>query len=157
MSRVVLPSIARFTLTMSLTGMPSVMADDQIESGVHAFENGVGGERPAERKRRRPSRRSASRPRPRCRRWELFAGVLEDLAALAGRDAGDDLRAVIQRELGVPRAEAAGDALDEDSGVGFDEDAIGLGKDGLVGSLDSQDPTETTDDNEVHHPLVLEA
>ena len=26
------------------------------------------------------------------------------------------------RELRVPRAEAAGDALDEDFGVGFDED-----------------------------------
>jgi hypothetical protein len=49
---------------------------------------------------------------------DLLAAVLEELAALAGRDAGDDLRAVIDGELGMPRAEAAGDAL---NGVGFRE------------------------------------
>jgi hypothetical protein len=31
----------------------------------------------------------------------LVRAVLEELAALAGRDAGDDLRAVVERELGV--------------------------------------------------------
>ena len=44
------------------------------------------------------------------------------LAALAGGDAGDDLRAVGEAELGVPRAEAAGDALDQDPGLGSDQD-----------------------------------
>jgi hypothetical protein len=48
--------------------------------------------------------------------------VLKKLAAFAGRDAGDDLRAVINRELRVFRAEAASDALDENFGIGFDED-----------------------------------
>ena len=55
----------------------------------------------------------------------FLAAVLEELAALAGRDAGDDLRAVINGELRVPRAEAAGDALDENLGVGFDENGHG--------------------------------
>ena len=56
-----------------------------------------------------------------------LCAVLEELAALAGRDAGDDLGAVVERELGVARAEAAGDALDEDAGVGSNEDGHGSG------------------------------
>ena len=36
--------MARFTCTMSLTGMPSVMHDHEVEAGVHRFEDGVGGE-----------------------------------------------------------------------------------------------------------------
>jgi hypothetical protein len=51
--------------------------------------------------------------------------VLEELAALAGRDAGDDLRAVIERELGVASAEVTGDALDEDLRGGSDENGHG--------------------------------
>ena len=51
--------------------------------------------------------------------------VLEKLSAFTGRDTGDDLCAVIHRELRVLRAEAAGDALDEDLGVGFDETGHG--------------------------------
>ena len=42
--------------------------------------------------------------------------LFEELPAFAGRDARDDLRAVLQAELGVPRAEAAGNALNEDLG-----------------------------------------
>jgi hypothetical protein len=48
--------------------------------------------------------------------------VLEELAALAGSDSGDDLRAIIQGELGVFGAEAAGDALNDDFSVLFYED-----------------------------------
>ena len=51
-----------------------------------------------------------------------MAGVLEDLAALAGSDPGHDACAVIKGELSVPRAKAARDALDENLGVGFNED-----------------------------------
>jgi len=47
----------------------------------------------------------------------LLAAVFKELAAFAGRDAGDDVRAVINRELRVLRAKAAGDALDENLGV----------------------------------------
>ena len=94
---------------------------DQLQPRVRAFKNRIGGER------RRHEHRAGGRA-------GLFHGVghgvkdrhvpavgLEELAALAGGDAGDDLRAVIERELGVPRAEAAGDALDENLGVGFDK------------------------------------
>jgi len=44
------------------------------------------------------------------------------LSAFAGRDTGDDSRAVIDRELGMPGAEAAGDALNENLSIGFNED-----------------------------------
>jgi hypothetical protein len=46
--------------------------------------------------------------------------VFEELAAFAGRYAGDDGCAVINGELGVFGAKAAGDALDENFRVGFD-------------------------------------
>ena len=85
-------------------------ADDQVQPGIHALKNGVGG-----KGRRDKDSRS--------RRAGLLHGlgdgvedgdlVLEELAAFAGRDPGYDLRAVGQAELGVPRAKAAGDALDE--------------------------------------------
>ena len=48
--------------------------------------------------------------------------MFEEEPALAGGDTGDDLRAVVEREAGVARAEIARDALDEDAGVFFDED-----------------------------------
>ena len=51
----------------------------------------------------------------------FFAAVLKKLSAFAGRDPGDDLRAVIHRELRVFGAKTAGDALDKDFGVGCDE------------------------------------
>ena len=41
----------------------------------------------------------------------------EELASLAGSDPGDDLAAVIEGELCVLGAEAAGDALDQDAGL----------------------------------------
>ena len=50
---------------------------------------------------------------------DLFAAVFKDLAAFAGGDAGDDLGAVVKGKLRVLRAEAAGDALDQDFGVGL--------------------------------------
>jgi len=50
----------------------------------------------------------------------LDAVMLEDLAAFAGRDAGDDGGAVFDGEFGVAGTEFAGDALHEDFGVGFD-------------------------------------
>src|SRR5208283_1892221 len=56
---------------------------------------------------------------------DFFAGVLKELAAFTGGDAGDNLRAVINRELRVFRAKAAGDALNEDFGVGFNENGHG--------------------------------
>ena len=51
--------------------------------------------------------------------------MLKELAALARGDPGHDLCAVINGELRMFRAKAAGDALDENLGVGFDEDGHG--------------------------------
>ena len=48
--------------------------------------------------------------------------MLEDLAALAGSDPGHDAGAVINGKLRVPGAKTAGDALDENLGIGFNED-----------------------------------
>ncbi len=46
--------------------------------------------------------------------------MFEKLSAFARGHAGDDLSAVREAELGMPRAKAASDALDEDFCVGFD-------------------------------------
>ena len=94
--------------------------DDEVEPGIDRFEDGVG--RKGRRHEDGADRGAASgaRLRPRYRRPALV--LREDLAAFAGGDAGDDLRAVVERKLGVGRAEAAGDALHEDAGLGSDED-----------------------------------
>src|SRR5206468_1142248 len=55
----------------------------------------------------------------------LVRAVLEELTTFAGRDAGDDLRAVVKRELGVTSAEVASDALDDNLRGGSDEDGHG--------------------------------
>ncbi len=112
---------ARFTRIMSRTGMPSVMATTSSSpasapSRMASAANGGG-------------TNTALAVAPVCftasatvsKIGHFFAAVLEKLAAFAGRDAGDDLRAVINRELRVFRAKAAGDALDENLGVGFNE------------------------------------
>ena len=74
-------------------------ADDQFEPGVRAFENGIGGE----------GRRNENGGDGRAGLFHgvghgvenrnFFAAVLEKLAAFAGRDAGDDLRAVIDARV----------------------------------------------------------
>ena len=46
--------------------------------------------------------------------------MLEELAAFAGRDAGDDLRSVVEGQFGVARTEFTGDALDEKLGLRSD-------------------------------------
>ena len=92
-SRVFLPSIARFTFTMSLTGMPSVMQTTRSSpaSTPSRIASAANGGRHENRRRRRAG---------------LFRGLgygvedrhlaLKKLAAFAGRDAGDNLRAVVQ-------------------------------------------------------------
>ena len=52
----------------------------------------------------------------------LVPVMFEDLAAFARCHSGDELRAVIERELRVARTEVAGDALDEDACLWGDED-----------------------------------
>src|ERR1019366_9443356 len=97
-------------------------ADDQVQAGVNAFENRVGCESGGDKNggRRRPG---------------LLHGlghsvedrdlVFKQLPTLARRDAGNDLGAIGEAELRVPRAEAAGDALNQDASLWGDEDGHG--------------------------------
>jgi hypothetical protein len=54
--------------------------------------------------------------------------VFEDLAALAGGDAGDDLRAVVDGQLRVAGTEGARDALDQEPGLRSDENGHAMEK-----------------------------
>src|SRR5213593_454185 len=94
-------------------------ADDEIEPGIDGFKNRVTGERRGN-ENRRSSRAGFLRGCGHGVEDRHF--IFKKLAAFAGRDAGDDLRAVFQTQLGVPRAEAAGDALDQDLRLRSDED-----------------------------------
>ena len=113
-------SSARLTLTMSSTGMPSVMVTISGTSASIASRIEVRGERRRDVDHATRSRRSSRPPRatvsntgrPRC------VG-----AALARRHAADHLRAVGERLLRVERAGLAGHALGDDLGVAVDEDA----------------------------------
>jgi hypothetical protein len=49
----------------------------------------------------------------------------KDLSAFAGRDTGNDPGAVVDGKLRVPCAEAAGDALNENLGIGLNENGHG--------------------------------
>jgi hypothetical protein len=49
--------------------------------------------------------------------------MLEGLASLAGRDAGDELGAVVERESRMAGAEVARDALDEEAGLWSNENS----------------------------------
>ncbi len=114
MRRVFLPAIAAFTFTISLTGMPSVIATTRsssasTDSKMASAANG-GGTKITETVA--PVCFAASETVS-----KIGTFVFKKLAALSGSDTGDDLRAVFEAELGVPRAEAAGDALDEDAGL----------------------------------------
>ena len=101
--------------------------DDEVEPGIHAFQDGVGGERRRDENRADGRAGFARGFGDGVEDRHLMRAVFKDLAALSRRDAGDELRAVVERELRVARAEVAGDALDEDAGGGCDEDGH-LGK-----------------------------
>ena len=93
-------------------------ADDELELGVDRLQDRVGGE--GRRHVDRGGGGAGLRPR-------LGDGVEDGqadvgLAALAGGDAADHLRAVGDRLLGVEGALAAGQALADDLGVLVDED-----------------------------------
>ena len=94
-------------------------ADDQVQPGVGRFQNGVGGEGRRDENGGDRCAGLAGGVADGVKDGNFFAGVLEDLAAFAGGDAGDDPGAVIEGKLGVPGAKTAGDALDEDFGVGL--------------------------------------
>jgi hypothetical protein len=99
--------------------------DAEVQAGIDALEDGIAGERGRDEHGAGGGAGLFRGLGHSVEDGHLLSAVLEALAALAGRDAGDDLRAVIDGELRVPRAEAAGDALDEDLGVGLNEDGHG--------------------------------
>ena len=93
--------------------------DDDFAAGVDRFEDRVGGERGGDEDHRGVGA-------------FLFDGFVHrvehghaerGLAALARRDAGDELRAVLEAILGMKLARLAGDALANDAGVFIDQDA----------------------------------
>ena len=100
-------------------------ADDEVQSGIHAFKDRVG-------------RKGRGHEDGRGGGAGLLHGlgngiedrdfVFKQLSALARGDTGDDLRAIGEAELGVPRAKAAGDALDQDAGLWSDQDRHGSGE-----------------------------
>ncbi len=102
---------------------PFSNADHDLKPGIHPFQNGVSGE--SGRNEDRGSR-GAGLFYCLCDRVEDRHPVFKELAAFTGRDAGDDLGAVIKAELRVTRAEAAGDSLNDQFGIGFDENGHGL-------------------------------
>ena len=75
--------------------------DDEFESGVRAFENRIGGERRRNKNGAGGRAGLFHRIGDGVENGNFLAAVLKELAAFAGRDAGDDLRAVINRELRV--------------------------------------------------------
>ena len=97
----------------------------ECQPGIRAFQDGVGGK--GWRHKDGGSRRAGlfHRFSHGVEDGDFDAAMLKALTALAGGDAGDDLGAVIQRELRVPGAKAAGDALDQDFRVGLDKDGHG--------------------------------
>src|SRR5579883_1554450 len=116
-SRVRPPRSARLTVTMSSTGMPSVM---HTTSGTpaSAASNGIGGKR----------RRHIDDAGIALGRGARFGNRVEDRqvemarAAFARRHAADHLGAVGDRLLGMKRALGAGEALADNPGGGVDED-----------------------------------
>ena len=94
-------------------------ADDEINAGVHGLHDAVGG----------PARGDEDAGRIRPRRVLGRADRIEDgdalhrHPALAGRDAADDLGAVLDHLRRVELALAARDALDDNLGVLVYEDA----------------------------------
>src|SRR5690348_6958428 len=113
-----------FDLHHVVDGDPLGDANDEVQAGVDAFENSVGGEGGRDKD---SGGRSAG----------LFAGlrdgvedgnfIVEVLAAFSRRDAGDDQGAVGEAELGVAGTEAAGDSLDQNASGWSDEDGHGRG------------------------------
>ena len=94
-------------------------AHDQAHAGVRGFDDRVGGER-----RRNVDHRGVG-----ARLHHRLGDAVEDrhavhlLPALAGRDAGHDLRAVAHHLLGVERTVATGDALHQQARAPVDQDA----------------------------------
>src|SRR5215217_511688 len=93
--------------------------DDQVDPGVGGLEDRVGGEP----RRHEDHRRVRARLRDGLVHRVEDRGAVDVLAALARRDARDQVGAVALVVAAVERALAAGQAGDDELGVGSDEDA----------------------------------
>ena len=92
-------------------------ADRQRQAGVDSFQDRVSGKRGRHEDDRRIRAGLPDRVGHRVEDRPALVGR----AAFAGGDSADDLGAVRLRLLGVERALAAGDALDDQAGVLIDE------------------------------------
>ena len=110
-SRDAFPRMNVTTRIMSSVGMPSVMQTDEREPGVRRFEDRVGAGGRRHEDHRRVGARLVHRLGDGVEDRPAFVGG----AALARRDAADDRRAVCGGRLGVKRAFAAREALDEET------------------------------------------
>ena len=95
---------------------------DQIQRGIRRFQDRVRGEGRRNKNGGNGRAGLAGGLGHRVEDRDFFAGMFKDLAPLARRDPGHDLRAVIERELRVPGAETARDPLHENLGLGSDKD-----------------------------------
>ena len=105
------------TRSMSSVGIPSVMQTTTPTPRISRFQNGVG------REGRRHENEGDVRARfsDRTRHGVEDRPALVNRAALAGRDAADDNRAVGGRLFGMEGPFPPGQALDEQPGVLVDE------------------------------------
>ena len=112
------PLRARFTRTMSATGMPSVMHTMRRNFRIDCFRDGVRGAG----RRHVDDARVAAGLGARLRDGVEHRETQMGRAALAGRGAADHAGAVIDGRLRMKGAVLAGKTLAEDLGVAVDED-----------------------------------
>ena len=121
MSRLVVPPRKCLARTMSVTGMPSVM---QMTSGTPAAAASMMASAAAAGGTKISAQSAPSLPHRLLHRVPDREALVGG-AALAGRDAADDLRAVLLAARGVEGALLAGDPLHDDARGLVDEDAHG--------------------------------
>ena len=97
--------------------------DGEIEAGVDAFEDGVGGEGWRDKDGADRGAGFAGSFGDGVEDGDAMGAVFEDLATFSWGDAGDELSAVVEGEASVAGAEVTGDALNEDSGGRRDENS----------------------------------
>ena len=96
--------------------------DDQLDPCANGFENGIGGEGRRHVDNARVGLRCIDRIGDGVEDRQFFAGVLEELAALAGSDPTDHLGAVFNHLLRVKGAGFTGNPLNDGAGIFVEQD-----------------------------------
>ena len=91
----------------------------ELELGINTFKNGVGRKRRGYKNGRDDRAGGSSGFGYGVEDRYLHIAVFEEQAAFAGRDARDDLSAVVDRETGMFTTKGTRDALDHDLGIGI--------------------------------------